>query len=107
MQLLYFSSIFCICNGQHGNSTWSCQVQEEWMEWKHMRDLQSWARCGCLQDSQAFEEQIGEKEEPLLALPPLFTRNDEPNDYHFQSYYGNDPPTLRTTGALSIFEETF
>lgn len=51
-----------------------------------------------LQDSQRFEKQLGEKEEPLLAIPPMFTRNDEPIDYQFRSYYGNDPPNFRSTG---------
>ena len=53
-----------------------------------------------LQDSASFEEEMGKSEEPLLTLPPLFTKNDEPNDYQFRGYYGNDPPELRTTGVV-------
>lgn len=39
------------------------------------------------------------KPEPLLAVPPLFIRNDMPMEYNFCSFYGEDPPAFRGPGG--------
>ncbi len=51
---------------------------------------------------QLDECAIAPEPEPLLAVPPIFVKEEDAITYQFRSFYGADPPSLKIQGKASF-----